>query len=93
MKIDIMNGDLKCMLDSVKTLNAEISNGKADLNIGKTFSASFDLSVTNGKVTVGENIPGTNETKDKRSYKGKIGSSDSEVKVQLNNGKINLRYK
>ena len=93
MKIEITNGSLKCAMDSIKTMNADVTNGKIEFTIGKAFSAGFDMGVVNGKISLGDNIPGSNDSKNKRSYNEKIGNSDSEVKARVTNGKISLSYK
>lgn len=92
-KIETTNGNLTCDIDSTKGIDAAITNGKTKMNISKTFSANLDFEVTNGKIIIDEKIIPTVEMKDKKSFKGKIGNSDSQVKINIINGKINLKQK
>jgi len=92
-EINIVNGKLNCSLDSTKGMRAEIVNGSVNLSIGDFFSAKFNLETINGKIKIDKELPFKEISDEKNLKKGTIGNSDNEVKIDITNGKINLRKK
>jgi hypothetical protein len=88
-KIDLVNGKVKGDLDSTRGLNIEITNGKAILSLGESFSAKFKLDVTNGKIKK-DTLDFLDVTERKDFFEGRLGESESEVIIDITNGKISL---
>lgn len=92
-EIDIVNGKLNAKLDSTKGLTTDIVNGSVNLSIGEYFAAKFILETVNGKIKIDKGLP-FKETADEKNYQtGTIGNSEYEVKIDITNGKINLKKK
>lgn len=92
-EINIVNGKLNAKLDSTKGLTTDIVNGSANLSIGEYFAAKFTLETLNGKIKIDKEIPFKEITGEKNLKTGTIGNSGNEVKIDITNGKINLRKK
>jgi DUF4097 and DUF4098 domain-containing protein YvlB len=86
---DITNGKLKGSMDSTKGLTVNIVNGGVDFNLGKNFTGNFKIETVNGRISQND-LEFTTVTSDRNSFKGKIGDSDKEIKIDVVNGKINL---
>jgi hypothetical protein len=92
-EIDIVNGKLNAKLDSTKGLTTDIVNGSVNLSIGELFAAKFSLETVNGKIKIDKELP-FKETADEKNFQtGTIGNSEYEVKIDITNGKINLKKK
>jgi hypothetical protein len=88
LNINITNGDITCSVDSTAGLNFDVTNGKCVLNAGENLSGNFELNVRNGKIV--------NEWKENlltgnaKLMHGKVGISNSDIKMSVTNGGIKL---
>lgn len=90
-EINIVNGKLNCKLDSTKGMRAEIINGNANLSIGEFFTAKFAFETVNGKIKIDKELPFKEISDEKNQKAGTIGNSENEIKIDVTNGKINLK--
>ncbi len=90
LKLETVNGKITAVLDSTKGLNFETVNGSVNLKLSPGFSGKFDLDWVNGSVKY-DDFNFQNVYKEKRSFKAKLGNSDSEIKVSTVNGSIKLQ--
>lgn len=90
--VDILNGKVKGDLDSTKGLDIKTTNGNVSLNLSNTFSGKFKMETSNGKITK-KGFDFTNVDDEKKYFKGSLGNSDAEIKIETTNGKITLTKK
>ncbi len=88
-KFDITNGKLRGYMDSSKGLTVNIVNGGVSFDLGKNFTGNFKIETVNGKITQ-DNLDFAAAVSEKNSFKGKIGDSNSEIKIDIVNGKVSL---
>lgn len=89
LKMDITNGKVIGDLDSTKGLNLEVTNGKVNLSLGELFSGKFKLDVKNGKI-IKDEFDFTDVSEEKKSFEGKLGDKDTEIIIDVVNGRITL---
>jgi len=88
-KFDITNGKMKGSMDSSKGLTVDIVNGGIKFDLGKNFSGNFNIETVNGKITQ-DNLDFKTIESEKHSFKGKLGDSNAEIKIDVVNGKVSL---
>lgn len=92
VEVEVTNGKIKCDLDSSKGLNLNTVNGSITLNLSGTFSGYFRADCVNGKVVV-KDLDFKKYEESKKSFEGKLGESNVNVKLETVNGKIYLNKK
>jgi len=91
-KFEITNGKFRGSADSTKGMVINIINGGVDLKLDSTFSANFRIETVNGKITQ-EDLNFETLATEKNYLRGRIGSSNAEVKIDIVNGKVKLAGK
>ncbi len=89
LTLELTNGSINAKLDSTKGVNFETTNGSITLAIGEKFRGNFKTETVNGKVHK-KNVNFNESEESKREFKGRLGDSDIEVKLQTVNGSINI---
>ncbi|MCE1163820.1 MAG: DUF4097 domain-containing protein [Bacteroidetes bacterium] len=92
LTLELTNGSISAKIDSTKGINFETTNGSITLAIGDKFSGNFKTETVNGKVHK-KNVNFNESDESKREFKGKLGNTDIEVKLQTVNGSINIERK
>lgn len=92
LTLELTNGSINAKLDSTKGINFETTNGSITLGIGEKFSGNFKTETVNGKVRR-KNVNFNESEESKREFKGRLGDTDIEVKLQTVNGSINIERK
>lgn len=86
---DITNGKMKGSLDSSKGFSVNVVNGNVDFTLGKNFSGNFKMETINGRISH-DNLDFSTVVSEKNDFKGKLGDSDAEIKIDVVNGRIAL---
>lgn len=89
---DLTNGKITGDLDSTKGLNLKLTNGKITLNLGSTFSGKFRMEITNGKISK-DDFDFKDVNDDRKLFRGTLGNSNAEIRLETTNGKITLNKK
>lgn len=89
---DITNGNFEGSLDSTSGFKVDVVNGNVKLKIGTSFKGEISANVVNGKVKH-EGLTFTAVDEDKKTLKGYIGNRDTDVNLEVVNGRINLEGK
>jgi hypothetical protein len=89
---NITNGKIRGSLDSTKGLKIEIINGKVDFTLGSKFSGVFKIETVNGKIEQ-ENLSFATLSSEKKTLRGRMGESNSEINIDIVNGKVILKGK
>ena len=92
VSVDVTNGKITGDLDSTKGLNLKTTNGSVNLTLSETFSGKFRMETVNGKITK-KDFDFKNVDDEKKYFKGTLGNSEVEVKIETTNGKITLTKK
>ncbi len=90
LKLETTNGKITAVIDSTKGFNIETVNGSINLKLSPAVSGKFDLDWVNGSLKY-DDFNFQNVYKEKRSFKAKLGNSDSEIKVSTVNGSIKIQ--
>lgn len=88
---EIINGTFTGHIDSTKGMDVNTVNGSITLFLNNYMNATLKAETTHGKIT-DENLQFNNTVKEKGVFKGKLGSSEDNVNINLEtvNGKIKL---
>ena len=92
LNAELTNGKITADIDSTKGIDFRATNGSVTLNLGNSFSGNFKLETVNGKITT-KDFDFKKESKEKRTFTGKLGDSDAEIRIETTNGKITLNKK
>jgi DUF4097 and DUF4098 domain-containing protein YvlB len=92
INVDVTNGKVNGDLDSSKGLNIKTVNGSITLNLGNLFSGNFKAECLNGKVVV-KDLEFKKYEESKKTFEGRLGKSDVDVRLETVNGKIYLNKK
>jgi len=90
LKLETTNGKITAVIDSTKGLNIETVNGSVNLKLSPAISGKFDLDWVNGSLKY-DDFNFQDVYKEKRSFKGKLGNSDTEIKISTVNGSIKIQ--
>lgn len=91
LECEIINGSFTGHIDSTNGLDVNTVNGGITLFLNNYINASVKAETSNGKITE-ENLQFNNTYKEKGEFKGKLGSGDEKVNINLEtvNGKIKM---
>jgi DUF4097 and DUF4098 domain-containing protein YvlB len=92
ISVEATNGKVKGDLDSTQGLDIKTINGSISLNLSSTFSGRFKMETTNGKI-VKKDFDFKDVDDEKKYFKGTLGNSDVDIKIETTNGKITLTKK
>jgi hypothetical protein len=91
LECEIINGTFTGHVDSTSGMEVNTVNGSITLYLNNYMNANVKAETTNGKIT-DENLQFNNTVKEKGEFKGKLGSGEDKVNINLEtiNGKIKL---
>ncbi len=92
-RLEVVNGSIDVTLDSTKGMEIDAVNGNIELNLTDNFKGQVKASSVNGKIRTDEKLKFENVTSDRQSFKGVIGNADTDVKVEVVNGKVTIYKK
>lgn len=91
LQCDVTNGDFSGHVDSTRGVEINIINGGITLFLNNYMNASLRAETVHGKITE-ENLQFKEIIREKKLFKGKLGSGDIKTDIRLENvnGKIRL---
>lgn len=91
LECEIKNGQFSGHIDSTRGVSVSTINGSVTLYLNNFMNASVRAETVNGKIT-DENLKFKEVIKEKRLFKGKLGTGESniDIKIETVNGKIRL---
>lgn len=94
LDVKISNGDIACVLAALPAAgwtDLETVNGVVILDVPADVSATFDIQVVNGTVTV-SGLDSATYTIDESNHKaGTLGAGDAEINITVSNGEAYLQ--
>lgn len=92
VRVETVNGKVTCELDSTKGVDIKTTNGSVTMKLSRTFTGRFRLETVNGKINK-KDFDFKDVDDEKKYFKGTLGNSDVDVKIETTNGKISLQKK
>lgn len=91
LKCEITNGSFSADIDSTSGMDLSTINGGVTLNLNNFINANLRAETVNGRI-IDENLQLRVVEKEKKLFKGKLGSGESDVDINIEtvNGKIKL---